>query len=589
MRLMGKKTPLAPAPPDPKATADAQAKANINAILASAGVNRINTYTPFGNQEYYVSPTGQYAQYQTPSGPEAERIARGYAINNSVMDRTARVMEATPDTFSFSGLPQGGSAPNFSGLPSYTSQLNMGSAPSYASGLNMGSAPSYASGLDMSRAPDYRTYIDLSGHPFDADLNMGGAPAMTTEIDRRLLPDIMSAGQYAPERKRIEDTIYQRQAEVLDDRFGRESQQLQSQLANQGLSYGSEAWKNATQDFSQNSNQAYRNALVDALTLGGSEFDRAYGQSLSGRQQLVNEQLSSAGLGAQARQQQMAEEMARSGLSAQSRQMELGEQLSLAGLLNQARQGTMAEQLASAGLGAQARQGTMAEQLAGAGLGAQARQGLMAEQLASAGLGAQARQGGIQEQLTAAQYANDARARAITEQLSARAVPFNELTALRGQASAFGLPNFGQPVQYQVAPADISGAINNNYASQQNAYNQQLASRNSTMGNLASFAGNIGAAAITRSDERMKQDFSPVAPDDALSMVRRMPVSEWAYKPEAETAFGLPGGRHIGTMAQDFQEVSGKGDGTSIPTVDAIGMLMAAVQSLADKVDRRAS
>ena len=557
---MGKKTPSAPAPPDPKATADAQSKANIDAILASAAINRFNTYTPFGSQEYYQSPTGQYAQYVTPSGPEAERIALGYGVNNATLGRTAQLMEQTPTNFQFSGLPD------------YQTGINMENAPDRRTYIDLSGHP--VGSLDMRNAPGMVTSLDMSGAPaYQASLNMAGSPQMVTEIDSRLLPDILSPDQYASERQRIEDAVYGRMQEKLDERFGRERESLQSQLANQGIGIGAEAFTRANRDFALDSNDAYKDALVSALQLGGSEFDRAFGQSMAGRQQLVGEQLSTAGLTDRARQQQMAE------------------QLAGAGLASQARQGTMAEQLAGAGLANQGRQQFFGEQLASAGLTNQARGMELQEQLALAGLLEQARQGYMQEQLIPAQMSNDARARMVQEQLAARAVPFQELAQLRGGMPAFGLPNFGSPAQYQVAPADISGAINNNYASQQNAYNQQLASRNSTMGNIFGLGGALGAAGINAiwSDERMKEGIEPTNPDDALNMIRRMPVSEWAYKPEAEQTFGLPGGRHMGTMAQDFQEVSGKGDGTSIPTVDAIGMLMAAVQSLANKVDRRAS
>jgi hypothetical protein len=83
----------------------------------------------------------------------------------------------------------------------------------------------------------------------------------------------------------------------------------------------------------------------------------------------------------------------------------------------------------------------------------------------------------------------------------------------------------------------------------------------------------------------MKRDMRPVDAEAVLDMVRMMPTSEWSYKPEAQ-AMGQPGGRHIGPMAQDFRRITGKGDGRSIPVVDAFGMLLTATKALADKVER---
>lgn len=60
-----------------------------------------------------------------------------------------------------------------------------------------------------------------------------------------------------------------------------------------------------------------------------------------------------------------------------------------------------------------------------------------------------------------------------------------------------------------------------------------------------------------------------------------MPVEQWKYK----DGMG-DGGEHIGPYAEDFQAATGKGDGATIPVVDAIGVTMKAVQELNQKVDK---
>ena len=62
-----------------------------------------------------------------------------------------------------------------------------------------------------------------------------------------------------------------------------------------------------------------------------------------------------------------------------------------------------------------------------------------------------------------------------------------------------------------------------------------------------------------------------------------MPVDEWQYKR------GVADGgkqRHVGPYAEDFKRETGKGDGKTIPVVDAIGTTMGAVKELSAKVDR---
>lgn len=83
------------------------------------------------------------------------------------------------------------------------------------------------------------------------------------------------------------------------------------------------------------------------------------------------------------------------------------------------------------------------------------------------------------------------------------------------------------------------------------------------------------------SDEDAKTDKQPVS--GMLNAVKGLPIEEWTYKPGAGD-----GGRHIGTYAEHFQRQTGKGDGKTIPVVDAIGVTMGAVQELDAKVDRLA-
>lgn len=59
-----------------------------------------------------------------------------------------------------------------------------------------------------------------------------------------------------------------------------------------------------------------------------------------------------------------------------------------------------------------------------------------------------------------------------------------------------------------------------------------------------------------------------------------MPISIWSYKQEDI--------RHVGPMAQDFYEAFGLGQGeTTIATVDADGIALAAIKALHQKVERQ--
>jgi len=66
-----------------------------------------------------------------------------------------------------------------------------------------------------------------------------------------------------------------------------------------------------------------------------------------------------------------------------------------------------------------------------------------------------------------------------------------------------------------------------------------------------------------------------------LAGVAALPVDEWRYKP----ATGLEQQTHIGPYAEDFRAAFGVGDGVTISTIDAIGVCLAAIKALSEKVD----
>jgi hypothetical protein len=531
---MGKGSGSAPSAPDPQELTQAQSKANIDAILASQFVNSTPTFTPFGSQQFYVSPTGQYSQVQAPSQPELERLASGYALGNTVLNR------------SLAGIDQ-------------IRPLDFSTAPPAVAGLNYGGMPDRPWSIDMSGAPSAVTSLDFSRAPNAPNSYAFGG-----------LSNVMTADQFAPERRRIEDSIYGRQAEMLRDDFNRRDERLENRLVNQGLRLGSEGYGEARRQLGETENQAYADARTRAIQLGGDEFARAFGMSLQGRQQGANEAIAQGNFGADARQRAIAEATAQ------------------ASFANQARQSGINESALQAQFGAGARQQAVNELLSNAGLANQARQSSINESALQAQFGAGARQQAVNEQQTQASLANQARAAAIQEQLLGRQVPLQELQTYAGFAPGLGMRQFLGSPNYQVAPADVTGATNNQFNAQMNAYNQAQQRQSSNIGALAGVGGAIAGAlpwATWLSDRDSKRDVQPVNAEAVLDMVRMMPTSEWSYKPEAQ-AMGQPGGRHIGPMAQDFRRITGKGDGRSIPVVDAFGMLLTATKALADKVER---
>ncbi|MBI1425781.1 MAG: hypothetical protein GC149_20335 [Gammaproteobacteria bacterium] len=93
----------------------------------------------------------------------------------------------------------------------------------------------------------------------------------------------------------------------------------------------------------------------------------------------------------------------------------------------------------------------------------------------------------------------------INDTLLQRTQPFNELSAfIQGSPAIQSLQAMSTPT-LNVAPADIMGQINQNYANSLNSYNNQVAQQQSGMNGLFGLAGSLGSALIM-SDRDVKRD-----------------------------------------------------------------------------------
>lgn len=105
---------------------------------------------------------------------------------------------------------------------------------------------------------------------------------------------------------------------------------------------------------------------------------------------------------------------------------------------------------------------------------------------------------------------------ALSEMLLGRSVPYQELAQIRGMTGQAELPQFQGMSQASMAPADIQGAIQNQYQGQMDAYNAKVQQRNA----LLQAGAGIGSAFLL-SDERTKEDIHEVGelPRDRKSVV----------------------------------------------------------------------
>jgi hypothetical protein len=124
--------------------------------------------------------------------------------------------------------------------------------------------------------------------------------------------------------------------------------------------------------------------------------------------------------------------------------------------------------------------------------------------------------------------------------------------------------------------------LNTQYGNQLNAWaaGQQAGASNAAgIGSTIGTLGSLGLKAWALSSKDLKEDKRPVT--GALAAINGLPVEAWKYKDGV-----ADGGEHIGPYAEDFKEVTGKGNGKAIPLQDAIGITMKAVQELDQKVEK---
>ena len=98
-----------------------------------------------------------------------------------------------------------------------------------------------------------------------------------------------------------------------------------------------------------------------------------------------------------------------------------------------------------------------------------------------------------------------ARRQGLQEKYAARNQPMQEFNALRGM-NQIQDPQFEGMARVGTQPADYAGARQNQYQGDMDIYNARQQQRNNLMGGLF----NLGGAAIMASDERVKDDITPV-------------------------------------------------------------------------------
>jgi hypothetical protein len=207
----------APEPPNPQATAGAQTAGNVSTAIANAFLQNTNQVTPQGSLSY--NQTGNYDFNDPNTGVP-------YSIPRFTSTQTL--------------TPSGQEAQN----QTEQAKVNLATLANTQSGrLNQ----LLGSNIDVSQAPAAGTTGGIAGASIDNT-------------------------DYNQARSHVEDALFQR----LNPQLDRSRAAIEQKLADQGIRYGADAYRNAMGDYSREANDL----RLDVIAKGAAEQQQAFAQNL---------------------------------------------------------------------------------------------------------------------------------------------------------------------------------------------------------------------------------------------------------------------------------------------------------------------
>ena len=264
----------APDAPDYRGAAEETAQSSRENTEAQTWSNRPDQNTPFGSTSWQNTP-----EWDPTTGQYINRWTQDTTLN----EESQRALDAQM------GLTTGRSELAGSLLPRM--QDEFGNAMDWSQFGGMGEAVGSA---------DLNTGYDLAG------------------------PELDSSQRY---NQQANDAIYNQWADRALPQQQRETDRLQTQLYNQGLKPGDQAYDDAMARQGETQSDAMRQAQYQATMGSGAEAQRFLGMDSATREQLTREQSDLAGFGNQAMGQQQGMDLTGSNQQTQLRQQQIAEEM----------------------------------------------------------------------------------------------------------------------------------------------------------------------------------------------------------------------------------------------------------------------
>jgi hypothetical protein len=533
---MGKSVKAPPAP-DYKGAAEATAASNKEAAVYNTAANRPNINTPFGSQSWTseagVDPaTGQKITNWTQNttlDPKAQaaldsQMAMQQGRSDLANSTMPRVAESINKPFDFSGMKEWGDGYTGAG-PNKNFQTSVPTT--------TGNFQNFQSSVptNTDKFTGYQSSVDKTSGNFK-DFQ-SSVPTTTSNIQT-------GVGNTPAYINQSGNAIYNQATSRLDPRFSQAQSDLDSRLANQGITAGSEAYNRAQNNMSMQRNDAYQTAMNSATAQAASDASRIQGMDLnagnfgnSAQNQIFNQNLNAGNFANQS-----------ASLSNQMQNQAFAQNLQAGEFANRAsdQNNNSLNQQFNQNLNA----GNFANQSAAANNTAQNQifnQNLTAGNFGNQAInyGNQAQQQDYTQQMGQSNYDNTLRQAQFAMQNQERLQPLNEMNALvTGQQVGMPqMPSFNNATPFQ--GVNYSGAATQQGQYDMNTFNAQQAANGGMMSGLFSLGGSAMMAGAM-SDKRLKKIIQRVG-----KLANGLNVYRFKY-------LGMPG-VHTGVMAQDVARV----------------------------------
>lgn len=262
----------APAAPDYTAAAQATAQGNLEAAKVAAAANRVNQITPYGTLTYTQNPSqGSFDQagYDRALQQYQQQLSQ-YNSSKTNTPAYSRSLAGIGGQFNIGNMALG-------------SRAIAPIAPDKSAFYNSSGPDTYTATTTLS--PDQQAILEkntgLTKGFLDTATNALGqvGNAVAEGFDFSKLPAAqINAGQT------VQDAIMSR----LDPTFGKRQSALETQLANQGIARGTEAYTTAQRDLDNARNDAYIQAALQGIGAGQQARQQALQEQEFGRTEPIN-------------------------------------------------------------------------------------------------------------------------------------------------------------------------------------------------------------------------------------------------------------------------------------------------------------